>query len=99
MFWKDFKKHKPKKKGWYQCTIVFLFTDDEYQTYVMDLFYDTSTKKWIDNRRQSIFDTYEVLCYDGTRLYTSKECDRTDEVVAWRKIPKPYKRKGYKYYK
>lgn len=28
--------------------------------------------------------------YCGQRLHTTSLCDRTDDVVAWRKIPRPY---------
>ena len=95
MFWKRFDKCKPKKNGWYQCTIVYPF-HDSYQSYVMDLYYYTEIGKWKDNRRQSVFDTYEVFGYEESnekhQLSTIDLCDRTDQVIAWKKLPKVYRR-------
>lgn len=103
MFWKRFDKHKPTKNGWYQCTISFEFGDSVHQTYVMDLYWDNSTQKFRDNRRQNVFDTYDVYGYKNgnkrEKLFTSNLCDRTDTVVAWKNLPKPYKLKGRKYVK
>ncbi len=110
MFWKRFPNKKPKKSGWYQCTISFqrLTTDDGkdvYQTYVMDLYYYKGTERFIDNRARNIFDSYEVYAYregayQKVRLnyWDSPNCDRTKHVVAWRKLPKPYLIKGRRYY-
>lgn len=98
MRWKRFDKNKPKtyprKNGWYQCTVEV----DGQQRYVMDLYWYVDARKFKDNRRQDVFNTYEVMITkfdDGIgeyseRVYTADICDRTDSVVAWRKMPKPY---------
>lgn len=99
MRWKPFPQHKPKVDGWYQCTIEY--GDENKQRYVMDLYWYGKCKgegRWIDNRRQSIFDSYNVYALDSMmfkvdnkRLLTTALCDRTDSVTAWKKLPKPYK--------
>lgn len=91
MFWKSFPKHKPKEDGWYLCSITFEFSPGRAQSYVMDLYWYSDRQKFIDNRRQHIFDTYNVLSCDGTVMHTEKSlCDRTAEVTGWRKVPKYY---------
>ena len=112
MFWKRFDKHKPKKKGWYYCTIEFYLTETIKQTYTMDLYWYPESQSFKDNRRENVFTLYDVHGYDirrrnelnlydvcgfdigneKERLHTDILCDRTDEVIAWRKCPKPYKR-------
>lgn len=94
--WKRFDKHKPEKDGWYQCTVAFPSGfEGQIQSYVMDLYYYKDHNKWIDNRRQDIFSTYEVYGYGfgnkKKRLYTNNLCNRTDNVIAWRPMPKPFK--------
>lgn len=98
MRWKPFPQHKPKVDGWYQCTIEY--GNEEKHRYVMDLYWYGKRKgegRWIDNRRQSIFDAYHVYALDpvmfnnnNERLSTNKLCDRTSSVTAWKKLPKPY---------
>lgn len=97
--WNDFRKKKPKEKGWYLCTI-----DVGSQRYVMDLWWDTERGIFKDNRRLNVFQLYEVYgygyAYDNPdpyleRMYKDNLCDRTDEVVAWRNVSKCYMR-GFK---
>lgn len=90
MFWKSFPKHKPKKDDWYLCSITFGDGKNK-QSYVMDLYWYSDRQKFIDNRRQHIFDTYTVLSCDGKKMYTEKSlCNRTAEVTGWRKVPRYY---------
>lgn len=95
MFWKRFDKVKPKEDGWYQCSIEFYVTENETQRYIMDLYWYSEAKRFIDNRRKNVFDEYDVYGYgsDNTKkkLYRDNLVDRTDSVTAWRKVPKPYK--------
>ena len=98
IFWRKFNKFRvptwPGKDGWYQCTVEV----DGQQRYVMDLYWYKKARKWKDNRRQDVFNSYEVLVdkYDpeigdySERLYTEDIVDRTDDVIAWRKLPKVY---------
>lgn len=88
MFWKRFDKKKPTEKGWYMCTVEV----PNQQRYVMDLYWYPDRQKFIDNRRQTIFDDYTVTDYEGKRLHSIGLCDRTSGVVAWRKMPKTYMR-------
>lgn len=97
--WNEFPKKKPQKDGWYQCTVKFLVDEkkNQYQSYVMDLYYYVEDDKWRDNRRQEVFNIYEVYGYcegpNGTtaleRVYTGNCCIR-DDVIAWKLLPKPY---------
>ena len=96
-FWRRYPRRKPKEDGFYLCTIPMGTTDG----YVRKLMYSTRTDKWTDIYRQKVFDGYVVykVCrapIEENRVRTDGMCDRTDEVVAWKKIPKPYhkRRKG-----
>ena len=91
MFWNNFKKKKPKKDGWYQCTVEV----PGMQRYVMDLYWYGKQQKFKDNRRQYIFNTYDVYNYKEEKMYTCNLCDRTENVIACRKLPKVYMR-GFK---
>ena len=62
------------------------------QRYVMDLYWYCDRQVFRDNRVQRVFGTYQVLNYKGERIYRDDLCDRTDGVVAWRKIPRTYMR-------
>ena len=90
-FWRRYPRRKPKEDGYYLCTIAMGETDG----YVLKLFYNTRTDKWTDIRRQKVFDGYVVykVCrapIEENRVYTDGMCDRTDEVVAWKQLPKAY---------
>lgn len=89
MWWIPIEKRLPKRNSWYQCTILYklssMSADDnkhEYATYVMDLFYISESKKWVDYRREN-----------DSHLF-----DRTSQVVAWQKQPRPYFKKGVNYH-
>lgn len=85
--WKRFAKSKPKKDGWYICTVEV----ENRQRYVMELYWYSNRQKFIDNIRDDVCETYTVLAYNGERLHDIGQ-DRTNEVVAWRKNPKAYMR-------
>lgn len=84
--WHLFKKKKPKKDGWYTCTVEV----PGRQRYVMDLYWYSEIQRFKDNRRQDVFNTYKVFGYKGNELHTCELCDRTKEVVAWKKRPRTY---------
>ena len=86
LLWNDFSKKKPTKKGWYSCTVEV----EGFQRYVMNLYWHPDIKRFKDNIRQSVFDTYDVFGDSNTKLYTIPLCDRTDSVKAWRKLPNTY---------
>jgi hypothetical protein len=83
--WKRFSKNKPKQDGWYICTVEV----EKQQRYVMELHWYSEKQKFIDNIRQNVCETYEVIGCSGKRLYDIGQ-DRTRGVVAWKKQPKPY---------
>lgn len=89
-FWKRYPKRKPKEEGWYLCTL-------QNGTRVIDLYYDSLLDKWIDKRRQSVFNGYKVYKsgrepLEYNRVFEDSKCERID-VVAWKKLPKQYSRK------
>ena len=90
--WKNFKKKKPKKNGWYICTVEV----PGQQRYVMDLYWYGQVGRFKDNRRQTVFNDYSVYGYNDETgkcdklLGSERLCDRTENVVAWKKNPKPY---------
>jgi hypothetical protein len=55
----------------------------------MNLYWYKETQTFIDNIRKSVCEAYEVIGWDGNRLYDIGH-NRTSGVIAWRKIPKPY---------
>ncbi len=85
--WKIFKKKKPEKEGWYLCT----YEVENFQRYVMNLYWWPKKQKFIDNIREDVVDTYNVMGLSGERIHDIGQ-DRTDMVIAWRKLPKPYMR-------
>lgn len=89
--WIHVSDELPKDNGWYQCTVIL---DDLLLT--MDLFYKNG--KWLDNRRISMFNTYDIYGYGNStekhKLSYQElisEFDWTADVVAWMPLPKPYK--------
>lgn len=96
--WSEYPKKKPKKSGKYLCSIYIEHGDGRAQSYVMDLWYDVKTNRWLDNRRINVFDTHEVYGHDKgpngeevlVRMYKDRLCIRND-VVAFKFLPRPYK--------
>lgn len=90
--WRPFPKIKPKTKGNYICTVEV----PGQQRYVMDLYWYPTVGRFKDNRRQTIFDEYDVYGYNNETkkndklLKTIGLCDRTINVVAWKEPPKEY---------
>lgn len=93
--WRPYPKHKPKKKGWYQCSIQY--GKDPDQAYVMDLYWNDKREMFVDNRRFNVFQLYEVYGYGTfnsnvkTRMYSDSTCFRED-VIAFKRLPKLYKK-------
>jgi len=89
--WKLFSKTKPQQSGWYLCTVEV----KNQQRYIMELYWYVDQQKFIDNIRNNVCETYFVRSeITGKRLYDIGQ-DRTDDVIAWKKNPKPYM-KGFK---
>lgn len=91
--WKPYPKYKPKKRGWYICSIRY--GNDPEQAYVMDLFWDDEVEKWKDNRRIDVYDTYKVYGYNDETGLMDKQihqdhlCRRND-VIGFKKLPDVY---------
>lgn len=111
LFWRKFPQRKPVKDGWYQCTINFecdtKYSNNKeetiYQEYVMDLYWNCGSGRFIDNRVKQIFEVYDVMGYGQNNEYHKLSLrdihtiDRTDHVVAWRVMPKTYRKRGRKF--
>lgn len=87
--WRRYPRVKPKKDGWYQCTV-----DRGNGLGVMDLYYDTRYGgRWIDLRRKQVFNGYKVYKagrepLEYNRVFEDSLCDRED-VMAWKHMIKP----------
>lgn len=93
--WHKYPNEKPEISGWVQCTVVFDYRDDNIQSYVMDLWYNSETDKFIDNRRKNVYDLYDVMGYqhgnEKAKIYYDNLCDRTADVVAWQPLAPVFK--------
>ena len=102
LLWKRFDKHKPKTDGWYLCTVEYNFDEYTKTRYTMPLYWSTHHQSFYNNLRINVFDTYTVYGYNtetgnrDKRIYSDKFCDRTQDVIAWKNVPKPYKRRNVK---
>ena len=90
--WRAYPRRKPKSDGFYLCTI------DVGERYVTRLYFDSHNNKWVDWTRQKVFEGYVVFKpqrapIPDNRVYTDSLCDRTEEVIAWKKLPMWSKRK------
>lgn len=87
-FWRPYPLLKPKKDGWYRCTV------GSNSANVIDLYFDTWSGVWEDRRRKQVFSGYKVYKpgrepMEYNRVHTDSLCTRFD-VIAWKKIEKPY---------
>lgn len=107
-FWRRYPFWKPKKSGWYQCSVMEgygiggsrvldLYYEAEIESYNnVNIIKPQNTGRWIDYRRQSVFSGYKV--YNACRAPIEDNRVWQDimceriDVVAWRKLPTPYNR-------
>lgn len=88
-YWRNYPKRKPKEDGLYLCAVdmgggIYL---------VKQLWYNTRMDKWINKERLSVFEGYMVYKHcratiEENHVYSDSLCERTDEVVQWRMMPK-----------
>lgn len=94
--WIDYPKHKPNKRGWYECSVYYGY--EVGQSYVMDLFWDDKNERWCDNRRLNVYQNYKVFGYnkdtgnEDKRMSFDSLCYR-DDVVAFKRMSKLYNRR------
>lgn len=94
-FWRKYPLFKPKKEGWYQCTVQHGY--GLYQPRVMDLYFYFKPDVggiWVDSRRKEVFMGYKVYKpnrapIEDNRVWEDSDCERND-VIAWRKLPMCY---------
>lgn len=88
--WRPYPLLKPKKNGWYSCTIN---PGDGSDRTVMDLYFDTWAGMWVDKRRKQVFVAYKVYKpgrepLEYNRVHEDSLCTSFD-VIAWKKLRKP----------
>lgn len=93
--WRKFPRWKPKKDDYYLCTIYSL---EANITYATRLYYERG--KWLNNDRRSVFKGYNVYkpcraTIEENHVYSDSLCDRTDDVIYWKKMPKGKEAKKY----
>lgn len=89
--WRRYPKRKPRKDGWYLCTV-----QHEFGRGMLVLYYD-GRDRWENRSRQNVFDGYQVykVCRvpnAETRVWTDGLCE-PGNVVAWKKLPKGFRGK------
>lgn len=90
--WIPVSERLPEMDGWYQCTISV----GKQQRYTMDLYFRCSNKRWIDHRRLSYYQQYELWGYGKSTVKHKisyeelDDIDRTEDVVAWTFLLEPY---------
>lgn len=94
--WRRYPRRKPKSSGHYLCTVAVWDGEDRERFYVTKLYYKSSKNCWIDSNRQSVFDGYNVykVCrapIEDNHVYADSMCNRTDDVRAWKKLPRCYR--------
>ena len=88
--WRKYPRWKPKKEGYYLCTIPDM---ESGYSYVTRLYYNKFANQWVNNDRLSVFCGYNVfkVCrapIQENQVYGDGLCDRTEDVIAWKKLPK-----------
>lgn len=91
--WRRYPKRKPRKNGFYLCTVIHPY--DDSINMVMILKYSKESDKWTNTFRKAVFDGYVVYkpCrapIEDNRVYSDGLCRLTENVVAWRKLPNGY---------
>lgn len=92
-FWKKYPDRKPDSSGYYWCSVAKWDGEDREIFIGMVLYYNKSTDKWIDVSRQSVFDGYFVYKTEVKSDWDIGEatdylCDKTEDVVAWKRVPR-----------
>lgn len=88
-FWRPYRFFKPRKDGWYLCTVQDGYGVNEPK--VLYLYFRKWDQRWINDTRQTVFDGYKVYesgkaPIEDYRVLTDIYCERYD-VVAWKKLP------------
>ena len=93
-FWRNYPARKPKEDGLYLCTI-----DMGAGIHLVKLlWYNDRMDKWINRDRLSVFEAYAIYKLDRAtieenRVYVDDLCERTDDVIAWKMVPKAMTKK------
>lgn len=89
--WRDFEKEKPKKDGWYLCTLETPVVD----RHVEQLYWYGDIQQFKNKQIVDIYSSCDVYAYNRvTHEYDIllKDHRTDDKIVAWKKLPKPYRK-------
>lgn len=89
--WRDFEKEKPKKDGWYLCTVELV----DGGRHIEQLYWYGEIQKFKNKQVVDIYSTCDVYAYNRVtheydilvKDYISKE-----QVIAWKKLPRVCKK-------
>lgn len=96
--WRKYPKKKPKEYGDYLCTMIY---DDPENIQIHVLTWSPyHDGEWIFSNRQSVFDGYKVYkpCrepIEENRVHWDSLSKPGHLVLAWKKLPKEYRVKGW----
>lgn len=90
-FYRPYPLLRPKKDGWYTCTVEY--GQGEFR--VMDLYYTVWNDTFRDRRRETVFEGYKVYgacraTIEENRVHTDSLCGWSTSVIAWKRLPKTY---------
>lgn len=89
--WRQLTIEKPKRDGWYQCTIEL--KDGERR--VEQLYWYGSVQQFKNKQVLDIYDSCDVYAYNRvTHEYDILVNDYVsdEKVIAWKRLPKPYRK-------
>ena len=96
-FWRPYPLLKPRKSGFYLCTVRYLETN----SFVVEKLH-YSNGKWTNKSRQLVFEGYKVYKLDRATIeenhvYSDILSELPDETIAaWKKLPRAYDRRKKK---
>lgn len=69
---------------------IYVLSENDDQRYVTVLYWNLSTECFIDNLRFDVFNKYKAYNGFDKRIYIDSLCNKTNNVVAWKNLCKPY---------
>ena len=89
--WQRFPEEKPKKDGWYLCTLETPGVD----RHVEQLYWYGDIQQFKNKQIVDIYLSCDVYAYNRTtHEYDILLRDHTtdDKLIAWKRLPKPYRK-------
>lgn len=89
--WREFSKEKPKKDGWYQCTVGL----SDSERHIEQLYWYREIQQFKNKQISDIYSSCDVYAYNRvTHEYDIlvKDYEEDGVVIAWKKLPRVYKK-------